>query len=73
MVLIDEYDYPVINHISEGTNVAQEFLNILREFYITLKANSSSIHFLLLTGVTRLAYTSIFSGLNNNNFFCSLI
>lgn len=65
VVLIDEYDYPLISNLSLPTNTLLDLLEVLRSFYSTLKLYSSSLHFLFLTGVTRIAYTSIFSGLND--------
>ena len=37
----------------------------LHDFYEKLKDNSKSIRFLMLTGVTKLAKLSVFSGLNH--------
>ena len=65
VVLIDEYDYPLLSCISQDESTISALTEVMRSFYSVLKLYSDSIHFLLLTGVTRLAYTSIFSGLNN--------
>ena len=65
VVLIDEYDYPVIGNIDTGLDNMKKMLEVMKEFYLSLKANDNYIHFLLLTGVTRIARSSIFSGMNN--------
>lgn len=66
VVLIDEYDRALIDHIDE-TNIAIEIRNILREFYGILKVQDAHIKFIFLTGVTKFAKVSVFSGLNNLN------
>ena len=68
VVLIDEYDYPILSNIGESPSKnLTETLQVLKDFYLSFKTNDSCIHFLFLTGVTRIAYTSIFSGINNLN------
>ncbi len=66
VLLIDEYDYPIINNI-ENKEIALEIVKILRSFYSTIKALDEHIQFLFITGVTKFAKTSIFSGMNNLN------
>lgn len=63
-VLIDEYDAPVNRLIEEGTghSVAS---SILHDFYVQLKVNDANIRFLMMTGVSKFAKLSVFSGLNN--------
>ena len=65
VILIDEYDYPVISNLENGVYVAEKYLKVLQDFYLSLKTNTNHIHFLFITGVTQLAHTTIFSGLNN--------
>ena len=65
VILIDEYDSPLLNSLSQDESTISALTEVMRSFYSVLKLYSDSIHFLLLTGVTRLAYTSIFSGMNN--------
>ncbi len=64
VVLIDEYDYPILTHISDKL-VAEKCRIILQNFYATLKGLDNYLRFVFLTGVTKFAKTSIFSGLNN--------
>ena len=51
VVLIDEYDKPLINQIHH-TDVAKIHREILRDFYTILKAQDANLHFVLLTGVS---------------------
>ena len=65
VVLIDEYDYPLISNMSLPNQKLLDLLEVMRSFYSTLKLYSNTLQFLFLTGVTRIAYTSIFSGMND--------
>ncbi len=66
VVLIDEYDHAILNNISD-LKAADECRKILQSFYGILKSLGEHLHFVFLTGVTKFAKTSIFSGLNNLN------
>ena len=63
-VLIDEYDAPVNRLIESGVDHLKAS-SALHDFYIQLKANDSNIRFLMMTGVSKFAKLSVFSGLNN--------
>lgn len=66
VVLIDEYDYPVINSLScEG--VTKENRLLLRQFFSAIKGLDRYLHAIFLTGVSKFSKTSIFSGFNNLN------
>ena len=65
VVLIDEYDYPILNNINLDTALLEEIRDTLKDFYSVLKDNTNSIRFLFLTGVGRFEKTSIFSGIND--------
>ena len=65
-VLIDEYDAPILQNLERNEGLA-DIRDVLRGFYGTLKAHSRYLRFVFLTGVTRYARTSVFSGLNNLN------
>jgi len=64
VVLIDEYDKPILDHI-ENTPLAAEMRDILKGFYGSLKSNDAYLRFLFLTGVSKFAKMNVFSGLNN--------
>ncbi len=64
VVLVDEYDIPLqgfLNKPEEYERVRQ----LMHDFYIRLKSHADNIRFLMLTGVTKIAKLSIFSGLNS--------
>ena len=76
VLLIDEYDKPIIEYIDNidespltplqgGVNTAIEMRGVLKEFYETIKANDEYLHFVFLTGVSKFSKTSVFSTLNN--------
>ncbi|MDR2544101.1 MAG: ATP-binding protein [Methanobrevibacter sp.] len=64
VVLVDEYDKPVLDNISYPT-VRDEMKEILHDFYQILKSQDDNLRFVFLTGVSKFVGTSIFSGLNN--------
>ena len=74
VVLIDEYDKPLLDVIdldlqvtdSEGNRMRLEDYNrnILKGFYGVFKDADSDLQFVLLTGVTKFSQVSVFSGFN---------
>jgi len=64
VVLIDEYDKPIIDNI-ENKELAIELREILKGFYTIIKACDEHIRFVLLTGVSKFSKAGVFSGLNN--------
>ena len=64
VLLIDEYDKPMIDNIDD-LELAQQMLKQLRGFYSIIKATDEHLRFVMLTGVSKFAKVSIFSGLNN--------
>ena len=52
VVLIDEYDAPLLDVIHEEKNLP-ELRNVMRNFYSPLKACDPYLHFVFLTGITR--------------------
>ena len=66
VVLIDEYDKPIVDNLS-NQEVMNENKRLLHDFYQTLKASDEHLRFIFLTGVSKFAGVSIFSGLNNLN------
>lgn len=64
VVLIDEYDKPILDHITNAEK-AESFREVLHEFYGILKSMDPYLRFVFITGVTKFTKTSIFSGLNN--------
>ena len=65
VVLIDEYDAPIIHFLGKDVAKAYENREILREFYTVLKNNDPALEFVFITGVSKFSKVGIFSGLNN--------
>ena len=66
VVLVDEYDKPILDNLDQVA-VAREAREILKDLYTTIKDCDAFIRFAFLTGVSKFARVSIFSGLNNLN------
>ena len=64
VVLIDEYDKPILDHIN-ALEIAGGNRQVLRGFYGILKSMDAYLRLTFITGVTKFTKTSIFSGLNN--------
>src|SRR5207244_11554267 len=64
VVLVDEYDKPILDCLSDE-HIANQNREILRRFYAILKARDADLKFVFLTGVTKFSKVSVFSGLNN--------
>jgi len=64
VVLIDEYDKPILDQISHP-EVATANQKLLAPFYGVLKALHEKIRFVFLTGVSKFTRVSLFSDLNN--------
>ncbi|WP_198304791.1 ATP-binding protein [Arcobacter vandammei] len=64
VVLIDEYDKPILDNIT-NPELAKDIREVLSGIYGAIKTNDELIQFAFITGVSKFAKTSIFSGLNN--------
>jgi hypothetical protein len=64
VVLVDEYDKPILNNITDSA-VALQMREGLKDFYSVIKDSDAHIRFVLLTGVSKFSKVSLFSGLNN--------
>ena len=73
VVLVDEYDKPLLDVLDTGKKMdvdGQEYLledrnrQVLRAFYSVFKAADADLQFVLLTGVTKFPQVSVFSGFN---------
>ena len=64
VVLIDEYDAPLLDVVHEEENLPV-LRNVMRNFYSPLKACDPYLRFVFLTGITKFSQLSIFSELNN--------
>jgi len=64
VVLIDEYDKPLINTMNDKT-ANEEIRTLLKSFYGVLKSTDAYLRFVFLTGVTKFSKVSVFSDLNH--------
>lgn len=65
VILIDEYDKPLIDYLGNDIEQAKAHQKILKSFYSILKDSDPYIQFLLITGVSKFSKVSLFSDLNN--------
>ena len=65
VLLIDEYDKPIIDYLGESTEKALENQGILKGFYSVLKDADDYLRMVFITGVSKFSRVSIFSDLNN--------
>ena len=70
VVLIDEYDTPIVSGYNNGYK--KEVLDLYRSLYSTVLKSNTHLQFSIMTGILSIAKEGIFSGLNNlkvNNIF----
>ena len=67
VILIDEYDKPLLQTMGINEALNDEYRNILKAFYSVIKTCDQYIRFAFLTGVTKFSKVSLFSDLNNLN------
>ncbi len=78
VILIDEYDKPIIDHL-EDTDLAVKMREVMKGFFTILKGNDQHIRFLFLTGVSKFSKAGVFSNLNQldditlNNAYSTLL
>ena len=63
VVLVDEYDKPLLDNIS-NSQVVREIKDALQRFYGVLKEQDANLQFVFMTGVTKFSKVSLFSGVN---------
>jgi len=63
VVLIDEYDKPILDALHKP--YITDVVEMMQNFYQILKSNVDKERFVFITGVTKFAHTSLFSGANN--------
>jgi Predicted AAA-ATPase/PD-(D/E)XK nuclease superfamily len=66
VVLVDEYDKPIIHYVEKGDpEQAETNRDILKSFYGTLKDSGEFLRFTFITGVSKFSKVSIFSDMNH--------
>jgi hypothetical protein len=63
VVLIDEYDAPILDSL--GKKILAEIKDLLRGFYKVLKEQEENIRFVFITGISKFSKVGVFSALNN--------
>ena len=64
VVLIDEYDKPMLDVMDVDPALEERHRNVLKGFYSVFKGADRHLRFVLLTGVTKFSQVSVFSGFN---------
>ena len=64
VVLIDEYDKPILDKIGD-LEAAEAMREALRGFYTVLKGCDEYLRFVMLTGISKFTKTGVFSAMNN--------
>lgn len=64
VVLIDEYDKPILDVLDVDKHLEEEHRNILKAFYSVFKGADEHLQFVFLTGVTKFSQVSVFCGFN---------
>ncbi len=78
VLLIDEYDKPIIDYLGDELPQALENQKTLKSFYSVLKDSDDFLKMVFITDVSRFSKVSIFSDLNNlgditlNKFYSTL-
>ncbi len=65
VVLVDEYDTPLLSLVVRAPAAVEPYFKLFREFFRVFKRCEGSLHKVLITGITRRAYGDLFSALNN--------
>ena len=65
ILLIDEYDKPIIDYLGKEVEVAEKNRSILKSLYSVIKDCDPYIEFMMITGISKFSKVSIFSELNN--------
>lgn len=63
VLLIDEYDKPILNNLNKDT--LPEIKEVIGTFYAIAKALDKYLKFTFITGVSKFAKVSVFSGVNS--------
>ena len=68
VVLIDEYDKPLLDLLETGAPEDEQLLNdnreLMKAFFSIFKATDEHLRFVMITGITKFSQVSMFSGFN---------
>ncbi len=65
VVLVDEYDKPILDALESAPDIARANREYLRGLYGVIKDSDAHLRLSFITGVSRFSKVSLFSGLNN--------
>ncbi len=63
VILIDEYDAPILDSLHKET--LTEIKELLRNFYKIIKASEEYLKFVFITGISKFSKVGVFSSMNN--------
>ncbi|MCL2011064.1 MAG: AAA family ATPase, partial [Synergistaceae bacterium] len=64
VVLVDEYDKPILDNLHDMER-AEGAREILRDFYVRIKAADRHVRFVFITGISKFSKMGVFSAMNN--------
>lgn len=64
VILIDEYDKPILDNLSD-LKKANDMCNVLRSFYTTLKSYDEYMRFVFITGISKFSKVGVDPAMNN--------
>lgn len=64
VILIDEYDHPLLKMLDNPAELIKT-RNLFNDFYSVIKALNRYVRYVFITGVSKFAKVSLFSGMNN--------
>jgi Predicted AAA-ATPase/PD-(D/E)XK nuclease superfamily len=64
VILIDEYDRPIVKHMADPELMAAN-REALQDFFAVIKSLEDQLRFVFITGVSKFSKVSLFSGMNN--------
>jgi len=63
VILLDEYDKPYTDFVNDP-GMAEKVRDVLRSYYVQIKAKDEYIRFIFITGISKFAKVGVFSALN---------
>ena len=63
VILLDEYDKPYTDFVNDS-DMAEKVRDVLRNYYVQIKANDRYIRFTFITGISKFTKFGVFSTLN---------
>ncbi|WP_342265209.1 AAA family ATPase [Cardinium endosymbiont of Philonthus spinipes] len=64
VVLIDEYDSPIVN-LTKGSDLEKANIKVMKDFFMTLKSLNDHFQLTFITGVSKFSLSDVFSGANH--------